>query len=105
MNRESPLFEEESAPTEAEMSRSLQKFKEALKGWRTSPDGEDFCPDHWGVYLDKFDERGRKIITSYSQATQKLAGYRKMRDGWGTICQYEGKDKKACGRSVSVPYK
>ena len=37
----------------AKDAKNLKKFREALRGWMTSGDGQDYCPACWLKYLDK----------------------------------------------------
>ncbi len=85
--------DEEKKPT----PETLRKFKEALRDWRVSPDGEDFCPDCWPKYLNKFDNKYREMIQDDSSPLSKYAETRKASNGWFALCE-------ECKKDAFVPY-
>lgn len=83
----------------------LEEFKSRLRGWVTSPDGEDFCPKSWAEYLKKRraedDPSGKilEMVKSDSKSTSKLAETRKAFDGWFVMCAEEN-----CREEVFIPF-
>ena len=68
---------------------SLNHFTDKLRGWKTSPDGEDFCPKCWEEYIDnvkKQDVDIAEMMVKDGCDTATVAETRRSRDGWFTIC-------------------
>lgn len=76
---------------------NLGKFKELLKGWRTSPDGMDYCPDCWPKYLNKIDPKIREMAKEDAYPTADLGETRKSEKGWCAICE-------ECSKEAYTPY-
>ena len=78
------------------VDEALEKFKAELKGWRSSPDGEDFCPDCWPKKLARLrinrdnsnsrDEEIINIFTNDSTPLDDIAKSRKIKDGYMALC-------------------
>jgi hypothetical protein len=89
-------------PVEAAVEKPpLTKFKEMLKGWMTSPDGEDYCPDCWEKYLEKCGKEIEEMIkkTSHPAASwpkKVMEKTRKAADGWYASCE-------GCKKYIFVP--
>ena len=64
----------------------LEAFRDAIKGWRTIPDG-DFCGDCWGAYLQQFDLKLQTQLKEEAHPTKEYVKYRRMRDGWYVECE------------------
>ena len=73
----------------------FQEFLAKLEGWKTSPDGEDFCPECWNQYLQRFSRKVRDAVKEDSIKTSKVAESRKVSDGWWVGCA-------SCNKTVSV---
>ena len=79
----------------------LVEFRKSIKGWMTSPDGEDFCPESWERYLAKIREKDSKlelIVKKDSRPTSSVAETRKASDGWLVMCGEE-----SCKNEVFLP--
>jgi hypothetical protein len=96
MEQADSQFEKEKI---AEVNNKFVQFLHELKGWMTSPDGEDFCPECWKQYLDKLTgaQRVMALDNSGSTAGKHTAKTRKAADGWLAFCE-------KCGKDVFVPY-
>jgi RNA polymerase-binding transcription factor DksA len=87
-------FEREESP------ENLKLFKELLRkgGWRTSPDGGDFCGADYGRYLSQFEGEEREMIKKESRKTADLAEWRaNTNEGWYVHCE-------KCDRSIFQEY-
>lgn len=84
--------------------RSYPDFLKKLEGWWVNPDGEDYCPECFPKWLDKFEPEMRQITKEDSRRLDdSKGGYarnRRARDGWFVICNGEN-----CQRQVFVPFK
>ncbi|MDP2598426.1 MAG: hypothetical protein Q8P49_01195 [Candidatus Liptonbacteria bacterium] len=69
---------------------SLSTFKERIKGWRTLPEGTDYCPRCW-ANLEK-NKRLSEDSMKTARPTSDFVEQRKGTDGWSAVCQEGGEE-------------
>lgn len=69
---------------------SLSGFRKEIKGWKTTPKGEDFCPVCWQKFLTEFpgSPKEKKKIKENSQptSTKSIAEKRCTLEVWFVRC-------------------
>lgn len=93
-NAEEPTEERPNKLPEMINVNSIDEFRKVLKKWHQSPDGEQFCPDCWGKYLNRIKPEDREGVKNDSDSLNKRLENCKYRDGYLAMCE-------ECGKAIS----
>ena len=89
------------------MNEALEMFRQKLSGWMTI-ESEDYCPDCWKKYLERFSDRlDFNNMDASPTATRDIALSRKWADGFlvycGDVFEYD-RETFGCGTEVLVRF-